>query len=131
MPVPMPAVLVLIVCKTLPGVTDENSSFTKWESRPWAIENSMMKCRREEVSLYDPSVDKGAAEKPFTPDVCMHQGPLTSIEWDQAHKNSPYRVWRYACPTRMVDTRTHETVGWVIPDCGHRDTVICEVDSVI
>lgn len=128
---PMPAVLVLIVCKTLPGITDENSSFTKWESRPWATEHSMMVCRRQEIQLYDQAVDQGAKERPMTPDQCIHSGPLVSIAWDQSHKGSPYRVWRYACPTPMMDAQTHQIVGWAIPDCGHRDTVICEVDSAI
>jgi hypothetical protein len=43
----------------------------------------------------------------------------------------PWRFWRFACPVPTIDTKTGEVVGWHLPDCGHRDTVICETDSVI
>jgi hypothetical protein len=131
MSVPMPAVLVLIVCKTLPGTIDDNSQFTHWESRPWAYENSMMVCRRQEIQLYDQAVDQGGAEQPLSPVGCLRAGPKIFTEWDNQHLNSPYRAWRYACPTPIIDTQTGEIVGWKLPDCGHQDTVICEQDSVI
>jgi hypothetical protein len=30
-----------------------------------------------------------------------------------------------------VDTRTGTVIGYKLPECGHRDTVICDTDSVI
>jgi hypothetical protein len=53
------------------------------------------------------------------------------MDWDDAHRNTPWRVWRVGCPSPIVDTRTGTVIGYKLPECGHRDTVICEVDSVI
>ena len=134
MPVPMPSAVVLIVCKTvmLPAEQhDVNSKWTGYENRTWAIENSMMQCRRQEVQLYDQSEAMGAATQPFNQQRCQRASLMLGVEWDQAHKSSSYRFWRVACPVPIVDTRTGEVIAWKMPECGHRDTVICEVDTAI
>lgn len=135
MTVAMPTAIVLIVCKTvIAGPPDANAAFTGWEDRQWATEHSMMVCRRQEVALYDPDVDKGAAPMAFTQAACrrtaMQLGPL----FDASHKNSPWRLWRAACPVPIVRKNpdgTEDIIAWKMPDCGHRDTVVCEVDTAI
>jgi hypothetical protein len=132
MPVPMPAIAVLIVCKTvLAGDPDPNADFTHWQPREWAIEQGMMICRRNEVSLYDSAVDQGADERPFTTLECQRSGIMLGAEWDIAHPKSAYRFWRVACPVPTVNTETGEVLAWTLPDCGHQDTVICEKDTAI
>lgn len=134
--------LVLIVCKTkLAGPPDQNESFTHWQNREWDTEGSMMVCRRLEVQLYDPT--EGAKLRanddpafPLTPNFadagqCARAGIRLSMDWDQAHEATPWRVWRVGCPVPMIDSQTGRIVGYQLPDCGHHDTVICEVDSVI
>ena len=132
MSVPMPAIVVLFVCKTfITGPATVNDGFTGHEQRDWLITNSMMTCRRQEVQLYDPAVDQGATDKPFTQDDCMHAAIRVGVQYNIDNKNTNWRWWRSSCPTPMIDSQTKEIVGWVLPDCGHRDTVICETDSVI
>jgi hypothetical protein len=132
MAVPMPAIAVLIVCKTiLAGDPDPNADFTHWQPREWAIEQGKMICRRNEVSLYDSAVDMGADERPFTTLECQRSGIMLGAEWDIAHPKSAYRFWRVACPVPTVNTETGEVLSWVLPDCGHQDTVICEKDTAI
>lgn len=135
MSVIIPPVLVLIVCKTLAvGEPDQNASYTHWENREWATEHSMMVCRRQEIQLYDPAEEQGAA--PLNPNFadysqCARAGIRLSMDWDESHKSGPWRVWRVGCPSPIVDSRTGQIVGYKLPECGHRDTVVCEVDSVI
>jgi hypothetical protein len=142
MGVSIPPILVLIVCKTvIAGPPDQNASYTHWENREWAIENSMMQCRRIEVQLYDP--DEGSKlsptddpAPPLNPNFsdfgqCARAGMKLQMDWDEKHKNTPWRVWRVGCPAPIVDLKTGELLGFKLPDCGHRDTVICEIDSEI
>lgn len=135
MTVHIPPVLVLIVCKVISGgAPDQNSDMTGAQNLQWATENSMMVCRRNEVQLYDPAEDHGAA--PLNSDFsqagqCARQGILTATQWDQSHKASPWRVWKVGCPSPIVDLRTGQVIGYKLPDCGHQDTVVCEVDSAI
>lgn len=136
--VPMPEIVVLIVCKTvITGEPDDNAKFTGWQNREWAYEHSMMVCRRQEVSVYDPDVDRGADPQPFTVPACQRASMMLGPAFDVAHPNSKYRFWRAACPVPMMntmgteDTKDDEIVGWVLPDCGHRDTVVCESDTAI
>jgi hypothetical protein len=133
MAVPMPSVFVLIVCKTvlIGDVPDDNAGFTHWENRTWAIENGMMICRRNEVQLYDASVDQGADPRPFTTIECQRSGIMMGAEWDMRHPKSKYRFWRIACPVPTINTETGEIIAWTLPDCGHRETVICEGDIAI
>jgi hypothetical protein len=132
MPVPMPSAVVLIVCKTvIAGEPDINAKWTGYENREWLIEDSMMQCRRQEVQLYDQSEAMGAADQPFTQQRCQRASLMLGVQWDQAHKSSSYRFWRVACPVPIVDTRTGEVIAWKMPECGHRDTVICEIDTAI
>jgi hypothetical protein len=146
MSVTIPPILVLIVCKTISAgpiddVATNNARFTQWENLTWATEHSMMVCRRNEIQLYDSAEGMKLNEKddpviPLNPNFadktqCARAGIRLAMDWDQQHKNSRWRVWRVGCPTPMVDTNTGEIVGYQLPDCGHRDTVICETDSVI
>ena len=135
--VSMLPVVVLIVCKTvlLPstGVDAENSAFTKHENREFAVEHGMLVCRREEVQMFDTAEAQGADPQTFNQQRCTASAVRLGSQWDIDHTgtNNSYRTWRVACPTPMIDTQTGKIVGWVLPDCGHRDTVLCEKDSVI
>lgn len=142
MSISIPPILVLIVCKTvIAGPPDQNADFTHWENRTWATENSMMVCRRHEVQLYDPAEGQKLSESddpafPLRPNFmdysqCARAGIRLSMDWDDNHRNGPWRVWRVGCPTPIVDSQTGQIVGYKLPDCGHRETVVCEVDSVI
>lgn len=132
MTVPMPAAIVLILCKTvLAGPPDVNAGYTGHENREWATEHSMMVCRRQEVQVYDATVDQGAAPRPFTPQQCWRSALMLGVQWNQANKRSSYRFWRAACPVPIINTITKEIIAWKIPDCGHRDTVRCEIDTAI
>lgn len=132
MAVPMPAAVVLIVCKTiLIGEPDDNAAFTHYQDRAWEITNGMMTCRRNEIQLYDSAESMGADPRPFTIQECQKAGIMLGAEWDMKHPNSKYRAWRVACPTPTIDLNTGEIVSWVLPDCGHRETVICEGDTAI
>jgi hypothetical protein len=149
---PMPSVVVLILCKTVevPGTSQEieNSRWTGHEGREWATEHAMMQCRRQAVEMYDPAIDPGqqarngqviapADPQPFNLTRCQHSAMILGPTWDVQHKSSKYRFWRVACPVPMMNTNgTPETrddyiVDWVLPDCGHRDTVVCDVDTEI
>lgn len=132
---PMPSAIVLIVCKTvLAGTPDPNAAYTGWQNREWATENAMMVCRREEVALYDRAVDAGADPQPFTPTACWRTAMQLGPQFDAAHPNSPWRFWRAACPVPIVrknEDGSEDIIAWKMPDCGHRDTVVCEVDTAI
>lgn len=141
MSVTIPPILVLIVCKTvIAGPLDQNAAFTKHENRDWAIENSMMVCRRHETQLYDPAEGQKLNPQddpafPLRPNFfdysqCARAGIMLSQQWDEAHRNGNWRVWRVGCPTPVINNRG-ELIGYKLPDCGHRDTVVCENDSVI
>ncbi|HXG79203.1 MAG TPA: hypothetical protein VNJ31_07705 [Methyloceanibacter sp.] len=142
MAVQVPPILVLIVCKTvIAGPTDQNAAFTGYENREWATEHSMMVCRRNEVQLFDPAegAKLNSNDDPapalnanfFNATQCARAGIRLAIDWDRAHRNTRWRVWRVGCPTPIVDLRTGTVIGYKLPECGHRDTVICETDSVI
>jgi hypothetical protein len=142
MPVQIPPVLVLIVCKTMAaGVPDPNAAYTNAENLQWATEHSMMVCRRNEVQLYDPA--EGMQLKPADapapalsanladPGQCARAGMPLATQWNLTHRGTPWRVWKVGCPAPIVDLRTGGVIGYKLPECGHRDTVICEVDSEI
>ena len=132
MPVPMPSAVVLIVCKTvLIGPADQNAAYTGYENREWATEHSMMVCRRQEIQLEDQDESEGADAQPFNQQRCQRAGISLGVGWDQSHRSSSYRFWRVACPVPIVDTKTGEVIAWKMPDCGHRDVAVCEVDTEI
>lgn len=142
MTVHIPPVLVLIVCKVVSaGAPDQNADMTGAQNLEWATEQSMMVCRRSEVQLYDPAegVQLNAHDDPappLNPDFadngqCARAGVSLATNWDMAHRNTPWRVWRVGCPAPIVDLRTGKIIGYKLPECGHRDTVRCETDSVI
>lgn len=136
--VPMPAVVVLVLCRVISaGPEDQNASFTKAQNLQWDLTDAKMHCRRQEVQLYDASVDQGADPKPFTQMDCWRAGILIGSQWDASHPNSKYRLWRVACPVPLKntmgteDTRDDQIVGWSMPDCGHREFVVCDMDTAI
>ena len=133
--VPMPAAVVLIACKTVvAGAPDPNAAYTGYQNLEWATEHAMMVCRREEVPLYDRAVDAGADPQPFTQNACWRSGIALGAQYDAAHRNSAWRFWRVACPVPIVRKNadgTEDIIAWKMPDCGHRDTVVCEVDAAI
>ena len=132
--VPMPAVVVLIVCKTIvAGQPDQNAKWTGYQNLEWATEHSMMVCQRHEMQLFDQSEALGAQPQPFTQDRCMMSAVTLASEWNASHSGTQYRVWRVACPTpiRSGKSANDPIVGWVLPDCGHRETVVCELDTAI
>jgi hypothetical protein len=130
-----PTAVVLILCKvTVVGPPDQNAAMTGAQNLEWATEHSMMVCRREEIQIYDQAEDAGA--QPVNPDltnpnVCSRIGIPIGVQWDMQHRSSNYRFWRVGCPSKIVDLRTGKILGYHMPDCGHRDTVICETDSAI
>jgi hypothetical protein len=133
--VPMPAVIVLILCKTvLVGEPDQNSDKTGWQNREWAYVDAKMVCRRNEIQVTDIAADQGADPQPFDLNKCWHSALVMGPAWDQQHPNSAYRFWRVGCPVPIVRKNqdgTEDIIAWKIPDCGHRETVICEVDTAI
>ena len=142
MSVHIPPVLVVIACKAVMAASqDPNAAFTQMEKFNWAIENSMMTCRRNEVQLYDPveGMTAGAGSDPARPldtnfaefGQCARAGIMLSTQWNEEHRNTPWRVWRIGCPTPIVDTRSGTVIGYKLPECGHRDTVVCETDTEI
>jgi len=135
MPVPMPAAVVLIVCKTfIAGPEDQNSAYTGYENREWATENSMMVCRRQEVQLFDQAEAMGAQAQPFNVQRCQRSAIQLGTEWDAGHRGSKYRFWRVACPVPIVRKNpdgSEDVIAWKMPECGHRDIVRCEVDAEI
>lgn len=138
--VSIPPILVVIACKVMIAEpSDQNAQWTHVENNTWAIENSMMVCRREEVQLYDPveGMKLHPSDNPASPlnpnlamaGQCARAGVMLAKEWDDAHHATPYRVWRIGCPAPIVDGRTGAIIGYKLPECGHRETVICVVDS--
>lgn len=131
MGVPMPPVVVLIVCKSMivgPGLPE-----TGWEQRAWVIEDGKMQCRREVIQM------TSAEDTTFSKMDCMRAGIMAIPQWDQAHRSGSYRGWKVACPVPVVDTGPDNIPGtaddtiidWTLPDCGSRETVVCEKDIAI
>lgn len=130
--VPMPAVVVLFLCKTVvAGPPDANAPYTHFENREWAYEHSKMVCRRQEVQLYDMAVDAGADPQPFNEQRCQRAGIVLGAMWDTQHRASKYRFWRHACPTKIINDKTGDVIAWKLPECPHRDVVHCETDTAI
>ncbi len=131
----MPAAVVLIVCKTVAaGPEDQNAAYTGYQNRTWATEHSMMVCRRQEVPLYDQAEAMGAEAQAFTLQRCQRSGMMLGTQWDAGHRNSAWRFWRVACPVPIVRKNpdgSEDIIAWKMPECGHRDTVVCEVDTEI
>lgn len=135
MGVPMPPVVVLIICKSLlipysTPLNEANSKFTGHENRKWDTEDSVMHCRRVEVPLSHPTATK------FTPMDCQRAAITEGVNWDQKHKSSKYRWWRSACPVPIVNTISGEIIDWKLPECPRinrkdRVAVECDVDTAI
>ena len=139
MGVQIPPVLVLIVCKTiLAGPPDQNAAFTHWENLrmgdaalddgvPAQRDSALRPGGRHEAQSGRRS--RAAAQSEFRRNFgqCARAGIRLAMDWDDAHRNTPWRVWRVGCPSPIVDTRTGTVIGYKLPECGHRDTVICEI----
>ena len=115
MAVHIPPILVVIACKVVMAASqDPNAAFTHVENTEWAAENSMMVCQRNEVELYDPveGMQLNQADDPvpaLNPDFtdhgqCARAGITLATEWDQAHRGTPWRVWRIGLP--LADRRS-------------------------
>lgn len=128
----MPAVVVLIACKVaIAGPPDQNASYTGALNLQWETKNSMMVCRRHEIQMFDQAEAQGADPQPFTPQRCQMAAIGLIANWNVSHERSNWRAWRVACPVPTINTQTGEIIAWTLPDCGHRDTVICERDTAI
>jgi hypothetical protein len=135
----MPNVLVLIVCKI--AVLGPIDPHTGWQDTQWDLTGGVMHCKREQMELYDPSVDQGADPKSFNSWACMQaamrMGPQFDVDATNAHR--PWRFWRAACPTPILDdngtpgdTRDDRIVGWQIPPCPEaKGVLVCESDTAI
>ena len=134
----MPTVIVLFVCKSfsVPFATEieeHNAAYTGMENREWDTKHSTMHCRRHELQVYDSAEAMGASSQPFTPHRCRASSIMVGTLWDQQHKGGKYRVWKTACPTPIIDTRTGKIIAWKKPECpriNHKDRVpvTCDVD---
>lgn len=138
--VPMPPSIVLIFCKTeSSGENDINAKWTNHQNLKWATEYSKMVCRRQEIQVFDQAAAQGAQPQPFNINMCQRSGMSLGATWDATHPSSKYRFWRVACPVPIKNygpdglkgTKDDRIVSWYMPECGHRDTVTCEVDSEI
>lgn len=136
----MPSVLVLIVCRVLfVGEPDENSKFTNWRNTEWDMSQGVMHCKREQIELYDKSVDQGADPMPFTPMACMRAAMTLGPQFDVENRDRPWRFWRAACPVKVMDDngtpgdpRDDKHIGWAIPPCPEAHGVLeCESDTAI
>lgn len=136
----MPSVLVLIVCRVLfVGEPDDNAKFTNWRNTEFDMSQGVMHCKRQQVELYDPSVDQGADPVPFTPMACMRAAMMLGPQFDVDNRDKPWRFWRAACPVPMMDDngtpdnpRDDRIVGWQIPPCPEAHGVlVCESDTAI
>ena len=135
MMVPMPAAIVLIVCKmVIAGAPDQNAGYTNSENWDWATEHAMMVCRREEVQMFDKAEADGADPQPFNLQRCQRSAMMLAPQWDAEHRSSSYRIWRVACPVPIVRKNqdgSEDIIAWKMPECGHRETVVNEVDTAI
>ena len=134
-----PNVLVLIVCRVVTlGDVDPH---TGWQNTEWDMTNGVMHCKREQVELYDPSVDQGADPQPFTPFQCMRAamtlGPQFDVDSTNAKRN--WRFWKAACPVPVMNDngtpsnpRDDTIIGYSIPPCPEaRGVLECEADTAI
>lgn len=133
----MPAAVVVIACKVAftpyaSAVDEENASYTHHRPYEWAIKHSQMQCRRHEIQLYNPEDPNDS----FTPLKCMRASWQVRMQWDMGHENSPWRVWKTACPIPIINSVTGQILAWQMPGCPREDkqgrvTVHCDVDTQI
>ena len=137
--VPMPPVVVLIVCKVILGAPDANSAFTNWRAAELDMTGGVMHCRREQVELYDPAPDSGGDSQPFSSFHCMQAAMRLGPQFDIDNRDKPWRFWRAACPVPVMNDngtpdnpRDDTLVGWAIPPCPEKRGVLeCESDTAI
>ena len=113
----MPAAVVVIACKVafLPyasQIEEANAAYTHHKPYEWAIQHSQMQCRREEVQLWDPD-----PKATFGPMKCMRASLQVRMQYDMAHQNSSWRVWKTACPITVINTQTGKVLAWKMPRC--------------
>jgi hypothetical protein len=136
---PMPAILVLIICRTVPlGPVDPH---TGWQDTAWNTEGGTLHCKREQIELMDAAESQGADPVPFTPIACMRAammlGPQFDVDATNAKRN--WRFYKAACPVKVMndngtpnDPRDDTQVGWAIPPCPEsRGVLVCESDTAI
>ena len=116
MMVPMPAAIVLIVCKTvISGPPDQNAGFTRAENREWATEHAMMVCRREEVQMFDKAEAEGAAPQPFNAQRCQRSAMMLVRNGTRSINPRPIAsgAWRAPFPScaRMMTAQRTSSPG--------------------
>lgn len=129
-----PSALVLIVCKVISGGPDDiNSGMTGSRNLDWDLSGGVYHCRRIEVQVMSAAEAQGQQPPPWTPDACMRAAMTIGPQWDMQHQNENYRFRFAACPTPIHTSPDPYSpiIGWVMPDCGHRETMVCETDSTI
>lgn len=134
-----PNVLVLVVCRVV--ILGDIDPHTGWQNTDWDMTNGVMHCKREQVEIYDPSVDQGAAPVPFTPMACMRAAMMLGPQFDvdATFAKRPWRFFKAACPVRVMDDngtpsdpRDDKHIGWSIPPCPEaRGVLECEADTAI
>lgn len=132
----MPPFIVLILCQTvlMPYSTPLNAYNAEWtghENRQWKITHGKMQCRRKVVQVMDMAAAQGADEQPFNKFRCNMAGIMAGVGWDMSNRSSSYRYWRSACPVPIVNTQTGKVLDWKMPECGKRESVVCESESEI
>src|SRR5262245_13658114 len=107
----MPPVVVLIVCQVaLAGPADPNADFTHAENLQWATKDAQMLCRRIEVQMTDMAAERGADPQPFNQQRCQQSGIMLGSNWNESHRSSKYRFWKYACPVPIINDITKEVI---------------------
>ncbi len=139
-----PTSLVLIVCRghVEPWSTPDeqaNAEYTHAENWQWDYPDSKMLCKRSEIPMIDQDEGKplnGGTVFSLHPNFadaaqCAAAGIQLENQWDRQNKGSAWRVWRVGCPTPVIDAESGLVLSYVLPDCGHFDTIVCEIDSTI
>jgi len=133
---PMPSEIAIFVCKVesagAPSDLDKNNAeYTGAQKLKWAVRHSKMQCERVVYRLYDPAELFGAAAQPFNRQRCQASGIMIGASWNLQNAASDYRYWRSACPVATINEITKEVIAWHLPECPHRDVVVCEQGASI
>lgn len=131
----LPPWIIVISCLTQPtGTIDQNSKWTGYENREWAVVQGQLQCKAEKVDLTDESALLGAPGLAFNSHRCSVAAISYIPKWDEMNRRSDYRAWRVACPRPKVDLETGEIVGFEDPDCpppSYKDKMVCRVESEV
>lgn len=134
--VTMPPLIVLITCRVefiepSNDVEAHNQKMTGYRKTRWLTVGSKLQCKRQLVTMHDASDRPWAPSVPFNVNRCQRAGVMLGASHDHAAADRPWRTWRVACPTPLMNTITGEFIAWKYPPCGNRDTVDCDGDSAV